>query len=230
MVLFQKPAISEPEQCPYLAGRELTYEYFLARDLDESELNEFLSRGWRKFGYYYFRPACEGCSQCIPIRVLVDRFTPSKNQKKIMRKGRDISVRFGTLRYTEEIYDIYRDHSKHRFGNEALKEEFIFNFYLPSCPSLQSEYYLDGTLVAVGFLDRTSESLSSVYFIYRSGFDRYSLGTLGVIREIAYARVLNLKYYYLGYYVAGNHFMAYKSRFKPSEEYDWEKNEWQVRV
>jgi arginyl-tRNA--protein-N-Asp/Glu arginylyltransferase len=230
MVLFQMPAISEPEQCPYLAGREFTYEYFLARDLDENELNEFLSRGWRKFGYYYFRPTCEGCSQCIPIRVLVDEFTPSKNQKKIMRKGRDISVRFSTLRYTEEIYDMYRDHSKHRFGNEALKDEFIFNFYLPSCPSLQSEYYLDGTLIAVGFLDITSESLSSVYFIYRSGFDRYSLGTLGVIREITCARMLNLRYYYLGYYIADNHFMAYKSRFKPHEEYNWEKNEWQVSV
>ncbi len=226
MILYQSPTIGNPESCPYLPDEELTYEYFLARGLNEQELNEFLSQGWRKFGYYYFKPTCRDCSRCIPIRILVDEFLPSKNQKKIIKKGRKISVRFGELRYSNEIYEIYRDHSANRFGTATEMDDFILNFYYKSCPSLQSEYYLDDRLIAVGFLDRANESLSSVYFIYRSGFDRYSLGTLSIIKEIEYASALQLRYYYLGYYVKENHFMAYKVRYRPYEVYDWKQKKW----
>lgn len=226
MILFQFPTIGDPELCPYIPDEELTYEYFLARDLNEHELNEVLSQGWRKFGYYYFKPRCRDCDRCIPVRILVEEFKPSKNQKKIMKKGRDISVRFGQLRYSDEIYEIYRDHSANRFGAATVRDDFILNFYYKSCPSLQSEYYLDDKLIAVGFLDRGNESLSSVYFIYRSGYDRYSLGTLSILREVAYAADLRLRYYYLGYYVRENHFMAYKVRYRPYEIYSWEQKKW----
>ncbi len=81
-------------------------------------------------------------------------------------------------------------------------------------------------LVAVGFLDRSSEALSSVYFFYRSDYSHLSLGTLSVIREIEYARILKLRYYYLGYYISENSRMAYKNSFFPNEKFSWDDYSW----
>jgi arginine-tRNA-protein transferase len=202
------------------------FEYFFATDLSARELDEFLSRGWRKFGDYYFRPRCDDCRECIPIRVAVRDYRPSKSQRRTARKCRDVEVRFAELLYRDEIFDIYRDHSMRRFGKESDPNEFITAFYTPSCPCLQSEYYLEDELVAVGFLDRSEEALSSVYFIFKTAHEALGLGTYGAMREIEYAAHLGLGYYYLGYWIRGNGRMAYKGSFRPNERYDWNVEEW----
>jgi arginine-tRNA-protein transferase len=226
MLILQQPALSDPAPCPYIAGNTAVYEYFFALQLDGAELAVILGRGWRKFGLYYFRPACPGCAACIPIRVRTREFEPGKPFRRVLRKNGDVSVRFGPLSYRPEIYGMYLEHSRSRFGNETPEDEFLFSFYRQSCPALQSEYYLDGKLMAVGFLDRGEDSLSSVYFIYRDGMGPRSPGTFSIIREIGYARELELPYYYLGYYVRQNSRMAYKGRFRPHETFSWEEGVW----
>jgi len=226
MILLQKPDLTEPRECPYVSEIMCRFEYFFAMDLCPDKLNELLENGWRKFGIYYFRPDCLGCLRCVPIRINVDRFIPSRSQKRVMKKGTEIEVRFKPLEYREEIYDIYREHSWTRFGNVTGVDEFTASFYTPSCPSFQSEYYLNDELFAVGFLDRSQNSLSSVYMVYKKDFEKFSPGTLSILREIEYASSLNLKYYYLGYYIEDNSSMCYKNRFHVHEKYDWIKKEW----
>ena len=126
---------------------------------------------------YYFRPKCDDCYDCIPIRVLADKFKPTRSQKRILKKNSEITVKFNPLKYSDKIYEIYRDHSENRFGKETDIEDFIANFYSESCPSLQSEYYLNDELIAVGFLDMSNKSLSSIYFIFKTCYEKYSLGT-----------------------------------------------------
>lgn len=226
MIILQDPQISYFSECSYIPDELWRYEYFFALQLDGDELEEFLSKGWRKFGAYYFRPKCGGCTKCIPLRVLVNEFKPSRSQRRVLRKGADIRVEFAPLKYRDDVYEIYSDHSLNRFNRETEKEEFISTFYTESCPSLQSEYYLNGRLIAVGFLDISSRSLSSVYFIYKTEFEDYSPGVLSVISEIEYARSIGLEYYYLGYYINENRSMSYKNRFHPHELFDWESKKW----
>ncbi|MFC1671337.1 arginyltransferase, partial [Spirochaetota bacterium] len=105
-------------------------------------------------------------------------------------------------------------------------EDFMANFYSESCPSVQSEYYLKDQLIAVGFLDMSSKSLSSIYFIFKTAYEKYSLGTFGALKEIEYTSSLGLKYYYLGYYIENNQSMSYKNRFQPNEKYNWQNEKW----
>jgi len=91
---------------------------------------------------------------------------------------------------------------------------------------MQSEYRIGGTLAALGFLNRSSHALSSVYFVYHNDFSRFSLGTYSALVESDYAAKLGLTYYYLGYCIRGNRSMSYKGRFRPRQVYDWEKGEW----
>jgi len=154
------------DSCSYIEDLNWRFEYFFAADLSEYELGELLSQGWRKFGIYFFRPNCVNCYDCVPLRVVADDFLPTKSQRRVLKKGSNIKVRFEPLKFREEIYDIYKDHSENRFGKETDLNDFLNNFYIESCKSIQSEYYLNDKLIGVGFLDIADDALSSVYYIF----------------------------------------------------------------
>jgi arginyl-tRNA--protein-N-Asp/Glu arginylyltransferase len=219
-------ALSAPEQCPYLADREMQLAHFFTASVSAGELDRLLSRGWRKFGMYYFRPACRDCTACVPLRIPVKKFAPTKSQQRAARRNKATGVSFGPLDLRDEVYDVYREHSVTRFNKKTSTEDFYDAFYFTSCPALQSEYFTDGSLGAVGFIDVSSHALSSVYFAYRDSFRRLAPGVFSVLAEVDYARNLGKDYYYLGYWIADNHHMAYKNNFRPNEKMDWRTGAW----
>ncbi len=226
MIVLQETKLSEFMQCAYLPEKKLRFAYSFLAELNNEEINSFLSNGWRKFGIYYFKPECGECRDCIPIRILVNEFIPSKSQRRVLKKSSSVVVKFSDLNYKEEIYDIYKTHSEVKFGKDTDREDFISSFYNPSCPCIQSEYYIDGKIIAVGFLDVSTEALSSIYFAYYPEFETYSPGTLSILKEIEFAKSNGLKYYYLGYYIKNNSSMSYKNRFFPNEKYSWKNGLW----
>ena len=228
MILHRELNIGELSLCPYLPDKKKQIRYFLASELNESDISFLLAKGWRKFGVYFFQPSCPDCSECIPVRVLCDGFKPSKSQRRNLKKNSNIYVVFGPLKYSERAFEIYKDHSKQRFSQECNLEEFISGFFSPSVPSLQSEYYLDGELIGLGFLDKGEDCLSSVYFIYDTKFSHLGLGTFSILKEIEHTQMLGLKYYCLGYYVQECQRMAYKNNFRPREHYNWLEDKWEV--
>ncbi|GAX61337.1 arginyltransferase [Candidatus Scalindua japonica] len=192
MILHRELDIGELSLCPYMPDRKKQIKYFLASELDESEISFLLEKGWRKFGVYSFQPSCPDCQECIPIRVISDEFKPSKSQRRNLKKNSNIDVTFGPLKFSERAFGIYQDHSNQRFSQECTIEEFIEGFFSPSTPSLQSEYYLNDELIAVGFLDKGDDCLSSVYLIYDTKFSHLGLGTFS-ISHMQYSQYFNKK-------------------------------------
>jgi arginyl-tRNA--protein-N-Asp/Glu arginylyltransferase len=227
MRIIQPSQKEELTPCPYLPDRQKSCEFFFADRVGSGELSALLERGWRKFGLFYFRPACPDCRSCIPIRIRTAEFSPSRGQRRVLRKNSPLRAIFGPLCATPRVFEIYREHSRERFSQEANLEEFMCNFYLSSCPSLQSEIHLGDELLGAGFLDMGEDCLSSVYFSFDPRFSSMNLGTFSILKEIALAAGLGLPYYYLGYYVPGCPSMRYKDHFLPREHYDWESRAWQ---
>ena len=228
MILHRELDIGELSLCPYLPERKKQIRYFLASELNESDISLLLAKGWGKFGVYFFQPSCPDCSECIPVRVLCDEFKPSKSQRRNLKKNSNIDIVFAPLKYSERAFEIYKDHSSQRFSQESNLEEFISGFFSPSVPSLQSESYLNGELIGLGFLDKGEDCLSSVYFIYDTKFSHLGLGTFSILKEIEHTQMLGLKYYCLGYYVQECQRMAYKNNFRPREHYNWLEDKWEV--
>ena len=226
MELLSTPALDDISPCPYLEDKEKRYENFFARSLSEADIASFLAKGWRKFGIHFFRPACPGCLDCVPLRVLTKEFYPSKSQRRVLKKCSEVDVRFGPPRFSDRIYQIFEEHSAERFSQASDLEGFLTSFYLPACPGLQSEYYIGGELLGVGFLDRGTDCLSSVYFAFDPKYSDYGLGTFSVLKEVEHAKSLGLNYYYLGYYVPGCSRMTYKNRFTPREVFNWDAYDW----
>ncbi|MBE0598518.1 MAG: arginyltransferase [Desulfuromonadales bacterium] len=226
MQIIQPLQREEISECLYLPGRRKRFASFLAAGVSGAELSRLLAEGWRKFGVYFFRPECPQCRACIPLRVPTATFVPSRSQRRVLRRGSGLQSSFGGLRSAEQIYDLYRRHSLERFGQESDWDEFLLTFYLPSCPVLQSELWLQGELVGAGFLDVGVDCLSSVYFSFDPRFAHLRPGTFSILQEIEEARRLRLPYYYLGYYVAGSPRLAYKDHFRPRQHYDWQTGCW----
>jgi leucyl-tRNA---protein transferase len=227
MRIYSPPEFSEFSTCPYLEDQKYRYRYFFADQLNEDELDYFLATGHRKFGQFFFIPACGVCQRCIPLRVKANDFSPSKSQRRVINKNRNTNVSIHTLNYDEEIYELYVLHSQAKFDTVkhpvASSEEFKLSHFTKSSPSFLTKYYVENKLVAVGFVDVSTHGLSSVYFIYHPDWEFLSLGTFGALKEIDLCREMQKDYYYLGYFIKENLSMSYKAKFKPYQLYQNQK-------
>ncbi|MCJ8314425.1 MAG: hypothetical protein HRU38_20120 [Saccharospirillaceae bacterium] len=233
MLLYQDISETEQHDCPYIQ-QQAKETFFLAKEVDSNELDHLFNLGWRRFAYYYFKPACENCRQCTPIRVPINDFKASKSQRRTLNKANKqpevFNVVFADKNYHPDIYAIYKSHNT-RFEQACDSEQsFIDAHYNDTCPSMQSEYYLGNKLIAVGFMDISDNSISSSYFIYNTDYEYLNLGTLSVLKEIEYAKKLGMTFYHLGYWIKDNKSMAYKNKFHPHELMDWKTGDWQLIV
>ncbi len=226
MIVIREKKKAKPVKCPYLPGRLFTQEFFLAWSMGEEEFASLVASGWRKFGFYFFRPVCPGCGKCLPVRVMADKYTPTKSQRRILRKNSNTDIQITSNTFSEERYLIYKKHSSVRFGQKTSRERYIQDFCTSAAPSFIMEYRSGGALFGTGYLDSASDGLSSVYFAFDPDFSYLTPGILSCMIEIDTARTLGKKYYYPGYYVKGNSSMDYKTRFSPYEIYNWEDKKW----
>jgi arginine-tRNA-protein transferase len=78
-------------------------------------------------------------------------------------------------------------------------------------------YFADDTLVAVGLVDITNRSASSVYFFHDPAWRENALGVFSMISELRYLKQVGASYHYLGYWIELCASMVYKSRYRPHQ-------------
>jgi arginine-tRNA-protein transferase len=66
-------------------------------------------------------------------------------------------------------------------------------------------------------IDILEQGISSVYTFYDTSNQSASFGSYSILWQIEQARVLNLPYLYLGYYIKESEKMSYKARYQPME-------------
>jgi leucyl-tRNA---protein transferase len=205
--------------CPYLEERTWITYSFSSPTVKSSLYELLLEQGWRRSGQTYYQNHCPNCNLCIPIRVPVDRFTPSKSQRRIARINSDVQVEVETTGMDAEVFQLYSRYvqARHSPGTIPTAEEYMG--FLGSAPgdTLMMKYRTDGRLVGAGWVDILPDGLSSVYFAFEPGESRRSLGTFSVMREIGLARQQGREWLYLGFYVPGSTKMEYKARFRPHQ-------------
>ncbi len=226
MIFLKEQEVSEGIECPYIKGKQFIQEYFYAYQLSEKEYDHFLSSGWRRFGLFFFRPICIDCHECIPIRMVCSGFKPSKSQRRVLKKNSYTKIRLSPPNYSDQLFELYSKHSRVKFGKDSDATQFKESFFTTAVPSVQSEYYIDGKLVGAGFIDISSNALSSVYFIYDPDYSSYSLGVFSVMKEIEIGRELGVSYYNLGYWIKKNASMSYKGNYSPHQTFNWEEKAW----
>lgn len=224
--------VTAPQPCPYLDGR-MERKLFTALQGDTaSKLNDSLSKqGFRRSQNVLYRPSCTDCAACMSARIKVADFTPSKSQKRVLKRNAHLSRRARSPWATEEQYTLFRDYldSRHAAGGMADMDMFEFAAMVEETPirTRLIEYTSQSAateLQAVGLTDVLNDGLSMVYSFFQPGLDKDSLGTFIILDHIAIARDMGLPYVYLGYWVPGSQKMAYKANFAGVEVHI--KGEW----
>jgi len=213
---------SPEHECAYLPGLTARVEGFQVDRIDPELYHALMDRGFRRSGCLVFRPVCPACRECVPLRVPVEVFRPTRSQRRVLRRNRDLRVTVGAPKLTDRKHRMYAAYLDDQHDGTMSRSRRALSDFLYDSPvnTLEFCYRLKNRLVAVSIADRSRAALSSVYVFFDPRFRRRSLGTFSALWEIDFCRRAGTAFYYLGYYVAGSARMNYKARFRPCEILD----------
>ncbi|WP_420567408.1 arginyltransferase [Thalassovita sp.] len=224
--------VTAPQPCPYLAGRMERKLFTALQGQGAKQLNDSLSKqGFRRSQNVLYRPSCTDCTACLSARVRVDAFSPSRTQRRVLKRNSYLTRRATSPWATEEQFDLFRTYldARHADGGMADMDVFEFAAMVEETPiRTRVIEYTDaatGELIAVCLTDILDDGVSMVYSFYDPERERDSLGTYIILDHIEIAREAGLPFVYLGYWVPGSPKMGYKARFKGIELFS--KGQWE---
>lgn len=219
--------VTAPMPCPYLEGQVERRMVTELSGRDALSLHDTLSRvGFRRSHGLVYAPICHGCNACLAVRTIVDEFTPTNSQRRVLKANADLLVELRPSRASSEQYElfsVYQDY-RHTGGDMATMDFYDFQSLIEETPveTMVLEYRLpaNNRLVGACLVDVMGDGLSAVYSFFDPELSKRSLGTYIVLNLMDQAAIQGLPYVYLGYWISGSQKMAYKDKFQPLEYYD----------
>lgn len=208
--------------CSYLDDRLARSQVAAPGGLvDTAVYSDLVRLGFRRSGSHVYRPRCDACHACTPVRLCVDGFAPNRSQRRCEARNADLTLRLKPLLFEEAHYRLYRRYQGVRHPGAGMdqddRDQYAAFLLQSQVDSVLAEFSLHGEPVMVALVDRLLDGLSAVYTFYEPDMNRRSLGVYGVLNEIALARELALPYLYLGYWIAQCRKMSYKRDYQPLE-------------
>jgi arginine-tRNA-protein transferase len=188
-----------------------------------------LGWGFRRSGDIVYRPHCQGCRACVAVRIPVDRFKASRNQRRCLARNADLDMRICQPVRTEEQLALYRRYLAARHAGGGMDGHGAHEFDQFLIGSWSDGRFMElrehgptrpGRLLAVAVTDVTENAMSAVYTFFEPDAEQRSLGTLAILKQIEWARRERREHLYLGYWIAGHAKMDYKRYYHPLEGFD----------
>lgn len=208
--------------CSYLPNRQARSQVATPTFLiNTSVYSELVQHGFRRSGTYTYRPRCDDCQACVPMRVAAKLFIPNRSQRRAWKQHRHLAATMHTLQDKTEYYELYQRYQRARHPNGGMDNddrESYQNFLLQShVDSIVVEFREQDVLRMVSVIDLLNDGLSSVYTFYEPDMPQARLGVYNVLWQIELCRKLQLDFVYLGYWVENSRKMSYKTQYQPAQ-------------
>ena len=214
--------------------------------VDAKVYSGLIQQGFRRSGKFSYRPHCENCQECVPVRIILYQFSLNRSQKRAFKQHNNLTTTLLPIGFHEEHYALYASYQRARHSEEKMQSETTsqesdveqYQSFLcqSNVESVMVEFRENGQLKMVSVIDIVLDGISAVYTFYEStdttssygdpakrasygdSSKRASYGTYNVIWQTLWAKELGLPYLYLGYWIRDSKKMAYKQNFKPLEK------------
>lgn len=212
--------VTAPYDCGYLPDRRASSLIAAPQGLVDHQIyDELIRHGFRRSGRYTYRPHCAGCHACVPVRLLIEDFTPSRSQRRSWRNHRALEAHIVELQDSPEHFALYQAYQRTRHAGGGMDRDDIEQYrgFLAqsNVETVMVEFREAGVLRMVSVVDCLEEGLSAVYTFYDCTDTAASYGTYSVLWLAEWCRRRGNPHLYLGYWIADSRKMAYKKNFRP---------------
>lgn len=211
-----------PYSCSYLPEQLARSQVATPSNMvDTVVYSDLVRAGFRRSGIFTYRPYCDACHACIPVRIPVETFSPSRIQRRTFARNAELIPCEKPLVFSEEHYALYQRYQSHRHAGGGMdndsREQYAHFLLQSQVETRLMEFRQNGELRIVCLIDILTDGISSVYTFFDPELAKQSLGTFSILWQIELTRSLKLPYLYLGYWIRDSQKMAYKAQFNPLE-------------
>ena len=208
------------DECPYLDDKQSASILVDPDHKVDATLFAMLSRsGFRRSGNMLYAPKCPSCNACVSVRIPVARFRASRSQRRVWKKNMDIQTSIETVRFEQQHFDLYLKYQQARHADSSMcdddPEKYIGFIESEFAGSKFICMRLDGKLIGISVIDQFQGGLSAVYTFFDPEYSDRSLGTYAILYTIRLAKLHEVPFVYLGYWIDQSTKMNYKRKFKP---------------
>jgi len=207
--------------CPYGLEQKSVYHQAMFSALDGAVVGDMLAHGYRRNGNCMYAMRCPSCQSCVSVRLCPDTFRPNRNQRRVWKKNRDVSVGVAPLTMSEENLTLLDRFLKARFPDgKSTAESYYSGFFITSMTHcFEIRYRVGEQLLGVAVVDGASSWLNAVYFYFDPDQGQRSPGTLNILYLLDFCRNQGIDFLYLGYWIKEVQTMCYKAAFGPQERF-----------
>lgn len=128
--------LTAPYSCSYLPDLQARSQVATPALLISAPVyTQLVQHGFRRSGTYTYRPHCDNCRACVPLRVLAKQFTASRSQRRAWKLHAHLEATLHPLQDSPEYYGLYQRYQRARHkdgGMDNDDRESYQNFLLQS--------------------------------------------------------------------------------------------------